>query len=255
MIGRIELNNYMPTFIHKQCFHCNSEFTVIPREQNQRFCSIQCSGKSRRTKLRTLSCLQCGKPINGTGKFCNRSCAAMYNNAIRPIESRLKQKQTMLVKFPPKEPKEKPIRIKVEKKKVDKLCASCHSVLIDKHRKYCESCYGNIRHYRSLARFTFNVYDYPNEFELYLIDKHGWFSPNGYKCRNKNVNLTGISRDHMFAISDGFKLGVDPRILSHPANCKLMIHNGPNGNNAKKYSSITFEELLQRISNWDKKYS
>jgi hypothetical protein len=34
-------------------------------------------------------------------------------------------------------------------------------------------------------------------------------------------NLGGVSRDHMIAVRDGFNLGIDPKLLSHPANCKL----------------------------------
>ena len=250
------LNTCMPTLIHKQCLHCNAEFSTIPREKDKKYCSIQCVGISRRKKTRLASCLQCGTEFTKKGslKFCNSSCAATYNNSIRSTESRAKQAKTLRIRFPKKI---KIPRIKTLKTKMPRIkhCASCDAVLDDNHKKYCLSCYGNIRHYRSLAKFTFNVFDYPDEFNLELVNMHGWFSPNGYKRRNKDVNLNGVSRDHMFTIADGFRLGIDPRILAHPANCKVMIHNGPGGNNAKKYSSITYQGLMKRISDWDHKYS
>jgi hypothetical protein len=48
---------------------------------------------------------------------------------------------------------------------------------------------------------------------------------------------------------------VDPVILGHPSNCKIMMHNGPDGNSSKKgKSSITLEELYIRIYKWEIKY-
>lgn len=56
----------------------------------------------------------------------------------------------------------------------------------------------------------------------------------------------------MLSISYGKKHKIDPSILSHPANCKLMLQSE---NKAKQhYSSITLTELLLRIQEWDAKY-
>ena len=56
----------------------------------------------------------------------------------------------------------------------------------------------------------------------------------------------------MFSISDGFKLGIDPKIISHPANCQLLKHT----DNSKKWkkSSLNIEELKNKIVIWNKKY-
>jgi len=69
---------------------------------------------------------------------------------------------------------------------------------------------------------------------------------------SKHPNLNGVSRDHMFSIAEGFKLGINPDLISHPANCKLMIQN----KNLKKgaMSSITIDELTLKINNWNKIY-
>jgi hypothetical protein len=67
--------------------------------------------------------------------------------------------------------------------------------------------------------------------------------------------LSGVSRDHLYSILDGYTNKIDPKLLSHPANCRIMVHNGPNGNNSKNSkSSITLEELKIRINIWTKKY-
>ena len=56
----------------------------------------------------------------------------------------------------------------------------------------------------------------------------------------------------MLSVNDGFKLNINPNLISHPANCRLMIHSENISKNKK--SIITEKELLERINNWDKKY-
>lgn len=53
----------------------------------------------------------------------------------------------------------------------------------------------------------------------------------------------------MFSVKEGFVLNVDPEIMKHPANCKLMIHSENISKNDK--STITLDELLERIKQWD----
>jgi hypothetical protein len=105
-----------------------------------------------------------------------------------------------------------------------------------------------LRTYRARASFKFNIYSYPNLFNLELIKQHGWYSPGGRSNSNKNVNLTGVSRDHLYSVSDGWNHNIEPSVLSHPANCNLILHNDNirKGNN----SSITLMELKQRIELW-----
>lgn len=101
--------------------------------------------------------------------------------------------------------------------------------------------------YRSQAKFKFALNSYPNEFEFNLIKESGW-----YKASNHGDNLKGISRDHMFSVDEGYKQGIDPYLISHPANCKLMKHE----DNFKKLTkcSITLDELQKRINEWNSKY-
>lgn len=98
--------------------------------------------------------------------------------------------------------------------------------------------------YKSDASFKFSLNDYPDKFDFSLIEKHGWYSPSN----SKKPNINGVSRDHMISIKDGFRFGIDPKLIAHPANCKLMVHSENISKN--KNSSITIEELIERINNW-----
>ena len=64
--------------------------------------------------------------------------------------------------------------------------------------------------------------------------------------------MGGVSRDHMYSVKQGFLNNTDLKIISHPANCRLVLQS----DNASKSDacSITLEELLHRIKEWDKKY-
>lgn len=101
--------------------------------------------------------------------------------------------------------------------------------------------------YRTDCCFKFSVYDFPNEFELGLIEECGWYSAS-----NRGNNLDGVSRDHMVSVKFGFENNVAAGVISHPANCRLLKHR----DNVRKYTrnSIAIEELHQRILRWDEKY-
>lgn len=122
-----------------------------------------------------------------------------------------------------------------------------------KHRRYPRDYSKNrenrsaLANYRGDCSFRFNLADYPEEFDFDLIVKHGW-----YRAKNHGDNPNGVSRDHMVSVRYGFDHGVDPKIISHPANCRLMQHRA----NVSKLMkcSITLQELNQRISDWNLKY-
>ena len=136
-------------------------------------------------------------------------------------------------------------------------CDYCSTKFYNKRKKkFCsDECRKNKRRiymdsfkiYKLDTNFKFNLKDFSDEFDFSLVEKHGWYSPT-----NKNNNLCGVSRDHMLSVREGFELGIDPKLLSHPANCKLMIHN-ENVSKHKK-SSISYEELLERIKFFNTKY-
>jgi hypothetical protein len=103
-----------------------------------------------------------------------------------------------------------------------------------------------IERYRQLCRFTFNVYDYPDYFDLKLIELYGW-----YRAKNRGDNQNGVSRDHMYSIKEGFVNNIDPYYISHPTNCVLMRH--VDNNKKKTNSTITFSELVERVKTFDEK--
>lgn len=171
--------------------------------------------------------------------FCSRSCA--NSRGKRSEETKLK------------------IANSLKKEPYIKECLYCKNKYetIKKHRKFCSnSCSsksrntnktGSLKRYRQEASFNFNISDYPDEFNFNLIEMYGWYS-----AANRGNNLNGVSRDHMFSVHEGHERGIYPKLLGHPANCRLMRHNDNVSKNSK--SSITYEELLERITNWDKKY-
>lgn len=118
-----------------------------------------------------------------------------------------------------------------------------------KNKAICEDCrYNYYKAYRPSCEFRFTLSDYPGEFDFDLIKKHGW-----YKAKNRGNNLNGVSRDHLYSVKDGFTNKVDPAMISHPANCKLVVHTDNQKKNVK--SEITLEELIERIKIWNLKYN
>ncbi|NBO36842.1 hypothetical protein EBU91_04835 [bacterium] len=101
--------------------------------------------------------------------------------------------------------------------------------------------------YRELCSFNFNLSDFSDEFDFGLIEKFGW-----YKAKNCGDNPGGVSRDHMISIKYGFENQIDPMIISHPANCKLILQ--VENSKKREKNSLTLSELLNRIKNWNLKY-
>ena len=205
----------------------------------------------------TVTCHKCGKefeviePINKfplkERYYCCRSCA---NSRVKTDE--IKQKTSESVNKYYESIGKAPIKIhtclwcdcKFENKKDDsKFCSNkCRHEYERNYSKRTE-----LENYRKKCSFTFALSDFPDEFDFHLIEEHGW-----YKAKNHGDNLSGISRDHMVSVLYGFENHIDPKIISHPANCKLLIHSDNSSKRDK--CSITFEELLERIKIWETKY-
>lgn len=91
--------------------------------------------------------------------------------------------------------------------------------------------------YRNDCIFRFNVYDYPDRFNLKLLERHGWYHPVN--------NPRGVSRDHIVSIAEGWKNNVNPRVMGHICNCKLMLHSDNKKKGTK--SDLTIENLQSNI--------
>lgn len=190
-------------------------------------------------------CTQCNSSLaynKRNNKFCSTSCSATYNNAIKDYS-----------KF-----KTGPVKTRQLKHRKCEFCNTDFTTYKDKRfcNRKCARDYKNFLsrshrtpwiNYRAECQFRFNIKDYPDEFDFALITQFGW-----YKASNRGNNLTGVSRDHMVSCRFGFDNQIPAEHIRHPANCKLMIHT----ENASKRTnnSITYNELLDRIKRWEKKY-
>ena len=202
--------------------------------------------------------------IKSKRKFCSSSCSASFNNfgSTHSNETKKKIGKSLFGHAVSDETikknsgKNNPMWIDGRSiggrtKKVDgkKKCRYCDEFKVSKkHKLICEDCrFEYYKAYRPACEFKFDVNDFKEEFNFALIEQYGWYSPS-----NKGNNLYGVSRDLSYSVRDGFINKVEPHIISHPANCGLMKHS----DNSSKHSSssITLEELKEKIKQWDKKY-
>lgn len=77
-----------------------------------------------------------------------------------------------------------------------------------------------------------------------LLNQYGVFN-----TRN-NKNTTGCVRDHLLSRRYGFDNNIDPDIISHPANCEIVLNTENIRRAHTNDNLITLEELLERIENW-----
>ena len=215
---------------------------------------LQQKSKEKRKKYlkNPKHCKECGTIIpfekRLDNSFCNGSCSASYTNRGRVVTWGDKIRTTLRNKI-----KHQKKNTKQENKKICLNCSKSFSknkffCSLNCKREYERNNMNSLKRYRMDCKFNFNLADYKEEFDFSLVEQYGWYSPS-----NKKNNLGGVSRDHMFSVKDGFEMNIDPKILSHPANCKLLIHS----KNISKHrnSSIALEELLKRIEEFDKKYN
>lgn len=208
------------------------------------------------------TCPKCGNLHDNNGNFCSRSCAnsRTWNKEHKENLSRV-CKNSEKVKTANSSPEKRKLisaAVVLQAKNGGLNYKVLHSVEVRKQaaetkkRKRIERIakgeFDSKKQYRSFCGFGFNLKDYPEEFDLSVVNTFGW-----YKASNKGNNPNGISRDHMYSIFDGFKNNISPLIISHPANCKLMRHE-ENFHIKNRMSSISLNDLLTRIEIWNNKY-
>ncbi len=253
------------------CSECGNEFEKEKREivrQNKKgrfkfYCCKACqilgvskSGTIHKPEIK--KCLNCDKEFESSTHCqaktcCSKTCAANYSKSFYTEESRIK------VSLKIKEKWEDGTFDKLKTKEVfNKFCEKCGEPFSTKRkgRKYCSNSCSisgrqkstGIIEYRNKCKFNFSLNDFPEEFDFSLIRENGWYSAS-----NRGNNLGGVSRDHMVSVKFGFENNIDPKIIAHPANCRLLKHN----ENFKKLDkcSILLEDLLVKIKEWDLKYS
>lgn len=251
------------------CQHCNKLFTPIAGSYGK-FCSLSCSNfyRAKKVKLKLeenynknpVYCNYCKEPLHFSkkkNKFCSSSCSAKASNQItyKKIINQDNRNHNIFEKRQrgPK-PKEKLIYSKIKFLFCEKTKQWYSNRNIDGSYRRCSPYIkGDKEKYYNAARFKFNVYHYPEEFNIQLIEETGWYTCPGKKRKNGIKNINGVSRDHIISVSYGYKNNIDPSIIAHPANCRIILQS----ENKKKSGrcSLTLEQLLERIKEWNEKYT
>lgn len=174
-------------------------------------------------------CPTCRKEIITTElenkKFCSISCSAKHNSlAINRSNETMNKLRNRLVSEETKE--------KLRRKGYEQYGISITD--IEPKKVYKKQCRFLIKEqfYKELAGY-----------DLYL--KYGKYNPKTKK--------EGVCMDHILSIVDGFINKINPKIISHPANCQFLFYKE---NISKKHrSDITLEELLKRIAIWEETHN
>lgn len=234
------------------CQYCSNSFIVTPGSYGK-FCSLSCGTAFRnksnlakaesKYKLNPVKCKCCQTEIEyekRQNKYCSKSCAAKITNSISRKRGPTAAEKLSFSKI----------------KFI--LCTHTNQYYSNKNpdgsTRRCSPYIKTLKEqYYAAARFKFNVYHYPKEFNLSMIDEHGWYTCPGLKRKGQPKNISGVSRDHIISISFGFANNIDPSIISHPANCRIVLHS----ENKKKSSKcdLTVNQLLEKIAIWDSNYT
>ena len=216
----------------RNCKYCQSEF--LAKEKNHFFCSQSCAAKFNNQKRKELGWSLSQKSKNKTrDTFISKKTITNQFGTyiIRPaIDGPYTKLYLRTCKY-------SGIQFYTSSK-----ARQIHPELARNKTEYTNSC-----------QFKFGISSYPLWFTTAseLITKHGWYStPGSNKAGIRNVN--GISRDHLYSITDGWINKIPAKIIRHPANCSLIPHK--ENQSKHKKSKITIEELYQRINDFDKLY-
>lgn len=220
-----------------------------------------------------LNCKNCNVKFfkNNSTSFCCSSCAASFNNKNRKqklggkkkatcvscgidliVSNRSNLKRTRCSKC-------KKIHIKKYKDSINPLiingvkynkCHHCDKLFERVGNRVKKFCDDHKDKYTAGARkgyiFSFDYEKYPDLFDIDTIKNIGFFStsesPRDY---NKLV------KDHKISVHDAIKYGYDSYYISHPMNCDFI--SARNNNEKHKNSSLSYEELVLLVDEYDKK--
>jgi hypothetical protein len=129
-------------------------------------------------------------------------------------------------------------------------CKHCYKIFTTRKKlKYCKCCtYLYSNHNRNRFKFTFGISKYPELFNMEQIKLLGFYAPGG---KSGNWNPNGLSRDHKVSVNEAIKNNYDPYYITHPCNCELMPQT--QNNKKKAHSSITYEELIILVEEYETK--
>lgn len=216
--------NTKHTEIERKCLWCKNSFKSTTHKRHRLCCSQECASKRSQSFVDQAKLSKTMRRLYSEGKINAPSCRGIYRRT--PAQWR-----------------------------TPKQCPHCKNQFIGRS-KYCSrECIRKMQRkhlteyqkYKRECQFRFNLKDYPDEFDFSLLSEHGM-----YKAKNHGNNLGGVSRDHIISIAWGHKHGIDPEMISHPANCRLILQV----DNSRKHSKslMTAENLTEKIKIWDFKY-
>lgn len=197
-------------------------------------------------------CFTCSELIpynNRYNKFCSHSCSAISNNRQR-IESgwTLSQESRDSIRHKLSKPS---IFFGPYSRISTKTCKFCRTQFITpttNQPQVCKNCqHLKWNNNKNQYSFRFNIFEYPDLFDLDNLTKVGWVAFGGKRGGKKNVN--GLSRDHRVSVNEAKKFNYDPYYISHPLNCELMPHH--QNNKKKTKSSLSYEELVKLVDEYD----
>lgn len=257
------------------CISCKIEITTANLGRHHHSCTQHLFPKPK--KIFSNICKECEIEFDTPYKkqsCCSHKCAAINSNKSRSnsgylvsdktkkniSESLLKYHEKNTIKKPIKE---KPIKVKnkpTRTKPLDKSlicgdyttiylceCKICKSKFFNKGcKQYCLSCHKESSNKRSRYKFIFNVFNFPELFDLELLKIVGFYSAGG---KSKKWNIDGLSRDHKVSVSEALINDYDPYYITHPLNCQLMPHS----ENSKKYkkSSLSYDHLKNIVDEYE----
>ena len=189
--------------------------------------------------------------------FCSRKCSVSYNNRKRKRtkESNEKTRQSMIEyhktqnknyswiksKKNPLSPNNKNNIFGIYTRIYYRKCKHCERKFYSRNLvKYC-NLHSNLYKNKNRYSFEFNIYNYPDIFNLSIIKKYGWF--------NYKTNKNGLTRDHKISINEAIKNNYDPYYIKHPLNCELMFWKDNRRKSNK--SSISYEKLINIIEEYE----
>jgi hypothetical protein len=177
-------------------------------------------------------------------RFCSQSCRAKTTNYERKINgysmpetSRQKIKEKLSLFSGP------------YSKVYFRCCKFCENLFTTTTRKQvCSNCqHLKWKNNKDQYSFKFNIFDYPDLFNLSTLEEIGWVSFGGKRGGKKNPY--GLSRDHKVSVNEAKKFNYDPYYISHPLNCQLIPHI--ENNKKKTKSSMSYKELIKLVDEYD----
>jgi len=238
-------------------------------EQRQLFTNNYMNNVSKTAKERYNQhpklCKECNSIIDykdRVNKFCSHSCAGSFSNKIRKkngwsltANQKLSISKTLIKYNVSLGNKSKSLHdtIKSASGEFSRVhfmkCKFCDNMFTNRAAtQVCCNCqHLKWNNNKDQYSFKFNVFDYPDLFNLDKLKQIGWVAFGGKRGGNKNVN--GLSRDHKVSVNDAKKFGYDSYYISHPLNCELMPHI--KNNKKKTKSSISYEELVRLVNSYN----